>query len=153
MVQRLSTRFKLDNFLTTTNISSSLPTSIITTDNISTSLPTTVVTSSTVDPSFTGTAIEDIYVILDTLHVLSPSRGSIQTHTLSGNTTYMSAFFSGQAITLMIYNPASYTISWPTMTWVNNGGAAPTLTSLKNTVVSLWYVGSTLYGALVGNGT
>ena len=40
-----------------------------------------------------------------------------------------------------------------TMTWVNNAGVAPTLATSGYTVITVWKVGSTLYGALVGDGT
>ena len=40
-----------------------------------------------------------------------------------------------------------------TTTWVNNAGAAPTLATDVPTVIALWKVGSTLYGALVGDGS
>ena len=45
---------------------------------------------------------------------------------------------------------ASYTVTWPTMTWVTSAGnVAPTLTA-KDTIV-LWKVGSVLYGAYTGS--
>ena len=100
-----------------------------------------------------GTLTEDVYAISGTAVALEPDNGSVQTHTLSGNTTYTDAFSSGQAITLMIDDGSARTITWPTMTWVNNGGSAPTLATTGYTVVSLWKVGATLYGALVGDGS
>jgi hypothetical protein len=39
------------------------------------------------------------------------------------------------------------------MTWVNNAAAAPTLATDAKTVVALWKISTTLYGALVGDGT
>jgi len=53
----------------------------------------------------------------------------------------------------MIDDGSAYTVTWPTITWVNNAGAAPTLATSGYTVVAMWKVGSTLYGALVGDGT
>jgi hypothetical protein len=102
--------------------------------------------------SLTGTPIEDVYAITGTSVALEPDNGSIQTHTLSGNTTYTDAFSSGQAITLMIDDGSAYTVTWPTMTWVNNAGAAPTLALAGYTVVAVWKVSTVLYGALVGAG-
>ena len=107
----------------------------------------------TTSPAFTGTPVEDVYAISGTAVALEPDNGSVQTHTLTGNTTYTDAFSAGQAITLMIDDGTAYTITWPTMTWVNNGAAAPTLATSGYTVVALWKVGSTLYGALVGDGS
>jgi hypothetical protein len=85
------------------------------------------------DPVYTGTPVEDIYVISGTSYALEPSNGSIQTHTLTGATTYTDAFSAGQAI--------------------NNAGVAPTLATSGYTVITVWKVGSTLYGALVGDGS
>lgn len=105
------------------------------------------------DPVYTGTPVEDIYTISGTSYALEPSNGSIQTHTLTGATTYTDAFSAGQAITLMIDDGSAATITWPTMTWVNNAGVAPTLATTGYTVITVWKVGSTLYGALVGDGS
>jgi hypothetical protein len=100
-----------------------------------------------------GTIAEDVYAITGTSVALEPDNGSVQTHTLSGATTYTDGFSAGQAITLMIDDGTAYTITWPTMTWVNNGGVAPTLATTGYTVVALWKVSTTLYGALVGDGS
>jgi len=100
-----------------------------------------------------GTTVEDVYAMSGTSVALEPDNGSIQTHTLTGNTTYTDAFSAGQAITIMIDDGSAYTVTWPTMTWVNNAGSAPTLATTGYTVVALWKVSTTLYGALVGDGT
>lgn len=100
-----------------------------------------------------GTLTEDVYALSGTSVALEPDNGSVQTHTLTANTTYSDGFSAGQAITLMIDDGTDYTITWPTMTWVNGGGSAPTLATSGYTVVALWKVGSTLYGALVGDGS
>lgn len=101
----------------------------------------------------TGTIIEDVYTISGTSVSLEPDNGSVQLHILTGATTYTDGFSAGQAITLMIDDGSANTITWPTMTWVNNGSSAPTLATTGYTVVALWKVGSTLYGALVGDGS
>jgi hypothetical protein len=100
-----------------------------------------------------GTITEAVYPISGTSVSLEPDNGSVQTHTLSGNTTYSDGFSAGQAITLMIDDGSSRTVTWPTMTWVNNGGSAPTLATSGYTVIALWKVGTVLYGALVGDGS
>ena len=100
-----------------------------------------------------GTIVEDVYAISGTSVSLEPDNGSIQTHTLTGNTTYTDGFSAGQAVTLMIDDGTAYTVTWPTMTWVNNGGSAPTLATSGYTVIALWKVSTTLYGALVGDGS
>lgn len=104
-------------------------------------------------PALDGTITEEVYAISGTSVALEPDNGSVQTHTLTGNTTYTDGFSAGEAITVMIDDGTAYTVTWPTTTWVNNGGIAPTLATAGYTVVSLWKVGSTLYGALVGDGS
>ena len=108
---------------------------------------------STSNLSISSDIVEGVFTLSGTSVALNPVNGTIQTHTLSGATTYTDAFSSGQSITLMIDDGTAYTITWPTMTWVNNAGVAPTLATTGYTVVSLWKVSSTLYGALVGDGT
>lgn len=105
------------------------------------------------DATFNGSITEEVYTISGTSAALEPDNGSVQIHTLSGNTTYTDAFSAGQAITLMIDDGSDYTITWPTMTWVNNRGVAPDLATSGYTVVALWKVSTALYGALVGDGS
>lgn len=102
-----------------------------------------------------GTITEDVYALSGTSVALEPDNGSIQTHTLTGNTTYTDGFSAGQAITLMVDDGTAYTIDWSGMsvTWVNNGGSAPTLATSGYTVIAIWKVSTTLYGALVGDGS
>lgn len=104
-------------------------------------------------PTITGTIIEDVYTVTGTTPALEPANGSIQVWTLTANSTPTDSLVAGEAITLMIDDGTAYTITWPTMTWVNNAGSAPTLATTGYTVVALWKVSTTLYGALVGDGT
>ena len=113
----------------------------------------TLTTPAISTPTMTGTIVEDVYAISGTSPSLEPDNGSVQTHTLTGNTTYSDGFTAGEAITLMIDDGTAYTVTWPTMTWVNNVGSAPTLATSGYTVIALWKVSTTLYGALVGDGT
>ena len=84
---------------------------------------------------------------------LDPDNGTIQYKTLAANTTLTDSIEEGEAITLMIDDGSAYTLTFPTITWVNNGGSAPTLATTGYTVFALWKVSSTLYGALVGDGS
>ena len=104
-------------------------------------------------PTITGTPTETVYAITGTTPALNPANGSLQTWTLTGNSTPTDSVAAGQAITLMIDDGTAYTITWPSVTWVNNAKAAPTLATTGYTTVTLWKVGTTLYGAVVGNGT
>lgn len=82
---------------------------------------------------------------------LDPSNGSIQTCALTGNPTFTDSLAAGESIVLMLTNGSSYTVTFPTITWVSSGGnVAPTLTA--SDVVVMWKVSTTLYGAWVGSG-
>lgn len=101
------------------------------------------------DVSFGGAIEEEVFSLSGTTPALDPSNGTIQTWTLTGNSTPTDGLTAGEAITLMIDDGSAYTITWPTMQWA--GGSAPTLATTGYTVVELWKVGSTLYGASVGD--
>lgn len=84
--------------------------------------------------SLTGTAID-------------PSNGTIQYKTLTANTTLTETLADGQSVLLMV-NPATFAVTWPTITWAN--GTAPTLTASKFNTIVLWQVSGVVYGALIG---
>ena len=104
-----------------------------------------------VAPVITGTIVEDVYAISGTTPALDPANGSVQTWTLTASSTPTDSFVSGEAITVMIDDGTAYTVTWPTITWVN--GTAPTLATSGYTVIALWKVSTNLYGALVGDGS
>ena len=82
---------------------------------------------------------------------LDPSNGSIQYKTVSSATTFTDSLSTGESMTLHLISTSS-TVTWPTMTWIGyNGDNEPTLNG-TNDVIILWKVGSTLYGAYIGNG-
>lgn len=101
--------------------------------------------------TFTNAVKETVYTLSGT--VLDPSNGTVQIKTLSANTTFTETLAAGESLTLMIDDGSAYTVTWPTMTWVNNGGTAPTLATTGYTVVAIWKINTTLYGALVGDGS
>ena len=113
----------------------------------------TLTNKTLVDPIITGTVVEDVFALTGTTPALDPSNGSIQTWTLTGASTPTDSLSAGEAITLIVDDGTAYEITWPTPTWVNNAGAAPTLATDVPTVIALWKVGTTLYGALVGDGS
>lgn len=83
---------------------------------------------------------------------LDPANGSIQTTTLSGNPTFTDSLEAGQTLVLMMNGGATYTVGFPTMTWVTgDGNAAPDLTA--NDTIVFWKIGTTLYGSYVGSYT
>lgn len=119
--------------------------------NSATGVPTQQSVKAYVDNN--TTTAETVHALSGTSVALSTTSGTIKTHTLSGNTTYTDSLSAGESITLMIDDGASRSVTWPTMTWVNNGGVAPTLATSGYTVVVLWKVSTTLYGAFVGDGS
>jgi hypothetical protein len=83
---------------------------------------------------------------------IDPANGSVQYKTLPTNTTFTESLEDGQAVTLRLEGGATYTVTWPTMTWIGSGGnVAPTLNGTKDVVV-IWQENSTVYGAYVGYG-
>jgi hypothetical protein len=98
---------------------------------------------------------EEVFAITDGTTVnLDPNNGSIQTWTLGASRTPGQANWSaGQSITLMIDDGTARTITWTTLgvVWETNAGNAPTLATTGFTVIVLWKVGTTIYGARVGD--
>jgi hypothetical protein len=99
-----------------------------------------------------GSITEEIFTVTGTTPAINPVNGTLQTWVLSGASTPTISMENGQSLTLMIDDGSSRTITWPTMTWVNNGGDAPTLATTGYTVVVLWKAGNTVYGVLAGGG-
>ena len=115
-----------------------------------------------IDPASTGTAGKfngtvicknvDEGVYSNTGTTLNPNLGAIQFKTLTANTTFTDSVDSGESMTLRLDGGATYTVTWPTMTWITSGGnVAPTLNGTKDVIV-LWKEGTTLYGAYAGYG-
>ena len=100
-----------------------------------------------------GDLKETVYTIVDgAAFEIDPANGPIQIVTLGANRTpAANNFGAGQSMMLMINDGTYYAITWTTaaVTWV--GGSAPTLATSGYTVVEFWKVGSTLYGAHVGD--
>jgi len=109
------------------------------------------------DPAIIGTIREDVFTITDgAAFEIDPANGSIQLITLGASRTPKATnFLAGEAVTLMVLDGSSFSMTWTDTTfgstgviWV--GGVAPTLDTTKYTVIELWKVGSQVYGALVG---
>ena len=98
-----------------------------------------------------GELKETVYTLGTTGSIaLDPANGSIQRSVLTGAPTFTDSLEAGQSVVLMLEGGATYSVTWPTITWVTSGGnVAPTLTA-KDTLV-FWKVGTTLYGAYVGS--
>jgi hypothetical protein len=93
---------------------------------------------------------ETVYALSGT--AIDPANGTIQTKTLGANTTFTESLADGQSVVLMV-NPATYTVTWPTMTWINTAGSgtAPTLEASSMNIVTIWQVGGTVYGNWAGS--
>lgn len=109
------------------------------------------------NPTLSGVTLNDGYteeiaVISGTSPSLSPANGSIQTWILAASSNpSFGTWNNGQSILLMIDDGSSYTVTWPSTTWLTNGGLAPTLATSGYTAIVLWKVGGTVYGARVGD--
>jgi len=89
---------------------------------------------------------------LGTSTVLTATNGTIQTRTITANTTFTETLQSGQSIVLVLTGAGSFNITWPTIKWARaNGNIAPALTTIDTIV--LWKIDTTLYGAYVGSST
>lgn len=96
----------------------------------------------------TGVAQDTVYSLTGTL--VDPANGAIQVKTLITNTTLTESLASGDAVILILAGGDTYTVTFPTITWVSGAGnVAPTLTS--NDVIIMFQVSSTLFGAYVGS--
>jgi hypothetical protein len=93
---------------------------------------------------------ETVYALSGT--AIDPANGTIQTKTLGANTTFTESLADGQSVVLML-NPVTYTVTWPTMTWINTSGSgsSPTLEASSTNVVVIWQVGGTVYGNWAGS--
>jgi hypothetical protein len=118
-----------------------------------TSVAANTITNAAADggPTFTKGYTESIFAITGTSPVLDPNNGSIQTWTLTGNSTPTENFVPGQSMTLMISDGTAFSITWPSVAWKSDGGFPPTLNLTTLTAIALWKVGLTLYGARVGD--
>ena len=109
--------------------------------------------SSSYAASFTSYT-EGTFVVTGTTPALSPTNATIQTWTLTANSTPTAGTWAnGQSLTLMIDDGTARIITWTSVgvTWKTNGGIAPLLNTTGFTVIQLWKVGGVIYGARVGD--
>ena len=92
---------------------------------------------------------ETVYNLTGT--VIAVANGSIQTKTLSANTTFTESLADGQSVILGI-TAGAFSITWPSVTWTKVGGSgvAPTLTSSGVNWIILWQVGGVVRGSFMG---
>jgi hypothetical protein len=100
------------------------------------------------DVKFANAIVETVYSLTGT--ALDPNNGTTQTKTISANTTFTDSLSAGESMSLHLTSASSYTITWPTITWITGtGNNAPTLTA-ADTVV-LFKISTTLYGVWIGS--
>ena len=131
----------------------SILSNIITPTNVLTETSTNTVTNKTlVGAVLNDGYTEEVFAVTGTTPALSPTNGSIQTWTLSANSTPTAGTWaSGQSLTLMVDDGTAYAITWFSITWKTNSGVAPTLNTSGYTAIQLWKVDSVIYGARVGD--
>ena len=98
--------------------------------------------------TLSGGYTETVFSVTGTTPVLSPTNASIQTWTLTGNSTPTSGTWGdGQSIVLMV-TAGSNTITWTgvPVVWKTNGGTAPVLLAGAPTPVVLIKIGDVIYG-------
>lgn len=144
------------NVLTTTSTNTVTNKTITYADNTLTGVvgvtATQTLTNKTITNLINDGSITEEIVALGTSGsiALNPANGTIQTCALTGNPTFTDSLSAGQSIVLMLTNGATYTVTFPTITWVTSGGnTAPTLTAADTLV--FWKISTTLYGAYAGS--
>jgi hypothetical protein len=119
---------------------------------VSTTATQTLTNKTVTNVVIDGNYTEEVFTITDGTVDLNPANGTIQLWTLGANRSpTASSFAAGQSMTLLVDDGSAYTITWPSVTWKTNGGVAPTLNTSGYTAIVLWKVGSTLFGARVGD--
>jgi hypothetical protein len=93
---------------------------------------------------------ETVVALSGTTPSIGTINGTIQTWTMTGNSTPTSALVDGESVTLMINDGTNFTINWNTVavTWL--GGVAPVLSTTGLTVIVLWKASGIVYGSLIG---
>jgi len=89
---------------------------------------------------------EEVYALTGTTPNLDPDLGTIQTWTLTANSTPVDTLTSGQSMTMHL-TPGSYSVTWPASTVV---GEWPDSLAAGLNVIVIWKVGTTLYRAYIG---
>lgn len=107
-------------------------------------------TSTLTNKTFTGYT-ETVYTLGTSGSIaLNPSNGTIQTCAAAGTVTFTDSLSAGQSIVLMLTGATTYTINWPTVTWISSTGNTPPVATASMSIV-FFKVSTTLYGAFVGS--
>lgn len=100
-----------------------------------------------------GALREIPYTITDGASVdIDPANGGIQTWTLGASRTPTAAnMLDGDSVLLRIADGTAYSVTWSTIGVVWKGGSAPTLATSGYSLIELVKIGSTVYGAHIGD--
>lgn len=113
---------------------------------------TQTLTNKTIEAgTFTNGYTEEVHTLGTSGSIaLNPANGSIQTCAAAGTVTFTDSLAAGQSLLLMLTGGSTYTINWPTVTWVTGiGNVAPTRTN--SDTYAFWKIGTTLYATYVGS--
>ena len=100
------------------------------------------------DVKFSNAIVETVYSLTGT--DINPNNGTTQAKAISANTTFTESLASGESVSLHLTGASSYTVTFPTITWITrSGNNAPTLTA-ADTIV-LFKIDTTLYGVWIGS--
>jgi hypothetical protein len=92
---------------------------------------------------------EDTSTLTGTTPSLSIQGGTMKTWTLTGNSAPTDGLQNGDSLTLMIANSSSFTVTWPTIKWLNQ--KEPTPVPAGYSVIELWKMADLLCGAAAGS--
>jgi len=98
-----------------------------------------------------GKVTEEVFAVTGTTPAIAATNGTIQTWTLSANSTPTDSLAAGESITLMIDDGTAYTVTWTSLVDQWAGGSAPTLATTGYTGITLFKIGSTVYGMAMGD--
>jgi hypothetical protein len=134
-----------------TSVTNTFPSSLATLAGTQTLTNKTLTAPSISALSFTSSYTETVFTLGTTGSIaLNPANGTVQSAALTGSPTFTSSLVTGQSLTLRLTGAGSYTVTWPSLTWVTSkGNVAPTLTAADTLV--FWNIGGVLYGAYVGS--
>ena len=103
-------------------------------------------------PTLVGTPVQDVYTMTDSVSVnIDPANGAIHMLTLTANRTLTHSLATGQFALLMVDDGTAYSITWFTITWKTNSGAAPTLLTSGRTPILIANISGTTYGWRLGD--
>lgn len=100
--------------------------------------------------SLHGSLTEEVHALTGASPAIDPANGTIQTWTLTAESSPTANLASGQSVLLEV-NGAGFGVTWPTIQWKTGEGNPPELATGVVVPIVLWKVGASLRGARVGD--